>query len=251
MTVRTSWCDKLASTGTVGLRLSPKFRPSAQILDAISPILTTEITPRGQGERVTFNIDKAEVFELVLTFRDGRRYTFAPLSLSVGFVHRAELLTQSAAAPTVRFTSHPEPFSSSVPRLSKALSHVYDLLGDQDRTVTQVGVVADTAVALEDAPPGLADLIQSTVSKWGESISFSFQIVAKLLENEEYLDRCIHTVSRMDDVEAVPTINLDWQRIFKKPKPALKAKAVNDLIDSCAEGAIDYFERLAEGIQDD
>ena len=100
--VATSWCDKLDSKPTAGLRLNAKFRTSERILDSISPLLEDQTRSTGRGEIETFQIEQREVFRVVFSLRDGFRYEVSPMQISVGFAPKFELRIKSAGAPRVQ-----------------------------------------------------------------------------------------------------------------------------------------------------
>ena len=227
--MKASRCDKLASTGIVGIRMTPKFRTSSQVLQSIPSLLNDQVTDRSHGERVTFAVDKNEVFDLIITLRSGTRYFFAPWSLAVGFVHRAELQHRSGGMPFMQLTSNLEPFSASIPSLSRLLCETYEMLGDHDRAVSQVGFVADTHVAFEDAPPGLTELIEKTVGLWGDNISVSLQIVSNINETDEFTDRCVHTINRVEDAgSSFPAFCLIGSAFLKSLNPRSRPKRLTN-----------------------
>jgi hypothetical protein len=118
--------------------------------------------------------------------------------------------------------------------------------GIERRKVERVGVISTTVVSEEEMPPGIQRLIERSNQPWGVVQYYSFQLVSKLVETDEYWDRCIHTFTKKEGENQIPTLTFDWQRFFKQQHPARK----NVLVEAAEKGqgaALAYFERLAEG----
>jgi len=80
----------------------------------------------------------------------------------------------------------------------------------------------------------------------GNVEAYSFQIASQLMETADYSDRCVHTLTRSDDPEVIPTVVLDWQRTFKVGRP-LRKKALAEVLATGEGDALLYFEKIAEG----
>jgi hypothetical protein len=243
-----SWCDKLASRPTIGLRITPSFRPADNLLSALSPLFTAQIKPLAQGEKATFTIDKKEAFDVIFTLQEGYRYSLGPTTLAIAHVHKIELRNASAGLPWLNFSSDEIVFTKSLEEISSRLLKCAELLDEGSRRVTQFGLVSQTLVSYEEMPPGIVDQIENTVRPWGNAPFFSFQIVSILDDNDQHIDRCIQTISRSEDEEVIPTISLDWQRTLKDSRLTLRYSSVKSFLDECTEKALRYFEELGEGV---
>lgn len=79
-----SWCDKLASTPTVGLALTPHFA-FGSLIDAFSPILDRLVD---RFRNPTFVVNDTQNSSLSFTTEDGFVYGAEQSKVSVGFQHR-------------------------------------------------------------------------------------------------------------------------------------------------------------------
>src|SRR4051812_2930659 len=90
-----SWCDKLASTPTVGLKFEPHFASGDTLLNSLTPMLD----PWADGEKQKFAIDQMDFFSLTLTSEDGFRYSFDQTRSVVEFRHRMQSKPVSGGPP--------------------------------------------------------------------------------------------------------------------------------------------------------
>jgi hypothetical protein len=242
-----SWCDKLASQASVGLRVTPRFRPADDLLKAVSSLFTSQIKPLENGERPTFIVDRKENFEIIFTLSQGYKYSISATVLSVSYVHRVELRNASAGLPWLNFLSEQVGFTQSLEDICSRVLDCIEMLDDPSQRITQFGLRSHTLVGIDEMPPGIVEMIESTLSFWGNAPFFSFQIVSILDETEQHTDRCLHTIARPEDDEIIPTISLEWQRTFKDSKIPFRRGNAKDLIQKCTENALLYFETLGEG----
>jgi hypothetical protein len=241
------WCDKLASTPTVGFRLSPRFRPASNLLEHIGRILDDQVKVAGATVKPTFTIERLDQFDLSILLRNGFRLGLSPTNISVTFIHGIEMKPRSGELPTIDFLTEAQPYTTILPGVCEQLLDLTLLLPETGkRRIATFGVVSTTLVNESEMPPGLLRLIERVLEPWGQSEAYSLQITSKVGEAEEYYDRCIHTLTRAEDKETVPTINLDWQRIFRNPRPVTK-NIMRDIVAIGTADALTYFERLGEG----
>jgi hypothetical protein len=240
-----SWCDKLASTPSMGFGLEPHYSPSSLMLEAIAPLLD----PQTRGEQKTFSLDRQDTFELVFTVKEGFQYTLTPTRVVSAFVHRMEVKQQSAGTPVATLISELKPYTALLPEISDRLVEVTSLIPNIDkRKLLLVGVISTTVVFEEEMPPGIKSIIKYYTEPWGSVESYTLQIIASLDETDQFRDRCIHTIVKSDDEEAIPMITLDWQRKFKKTQWAVK-KNLDDAARQGKDAALLYFEQVAEGVR--
>src|SRR4051812_11471080 len=65
-----SWCDKLASTPTVGIALDSHVAPSETLLAALAPVLDKWT----DGNALNFTVDNISVFTVTITSNSGFKY---------------------------------------------------------------------------------------------------------------------------------------------------------------------------------
>lgn len=240
-----SWCDKLASTPTVGFRLSTHFAPSDILLNALSPILDRS----SEEEARNTTIDQStRQFSTGFTISDGFTYSVDEAKVSVQFNHRAKFRPVSGGPPIMEMLSTPRPFTTLLPEVSKRLIEATLLLPEvARRTVRRVGIVSTTPIAADDAPPGINRLIEYLGRPWkGLLESFNVAIHATINETPVFVDRCLHTLVKPEEKGELLTLQFDWQRTFKD-EWTVKKPDLERALDDANTNSLRYFEELAEG----
>lgn len=239
-----SWCDKLASTPGVGIKLDRHYVSGHAILDAISPILDTW----ADGEKQKFVIDKDESFILALTTDNGFHYGIEPTRIHVTFNHRMQPKPISGGPPVLEMLSSPLPYSELLPEVSKRLSEVTLLVpGVKTRTVTRVGVISSTLVANDELPPGIARFIKYISRPWDcLPENYSIHITTELDKTADWSDRCIHLIHKPEDSEQLLTLRFDWQRLFTIGH-AITPDSLKEILTTAEKASTKYFEDIAEG----
>lgn len=239
-----SWCDSLASTPIVGLRFEPSFRPSEEILAAMSTVLNREMT----DDRPAFQIEALEPFNLTFNTDSGFRYTFDHANASVAFNHRIRAKAASAGPPTMELISQAAPFTELLEEVIERLIEAVDLIANnKTRHIKRVGIVSLTQVTLEDAPPGIIDLFEQIGAPLGGQVkNFSANITTEMARSETAFERCAHTLTLPEPPDTLITLQLDWQRTSLQPARTSK-NHVTELLHSSKRDALSYFERVAEG----
>jgi hypothetical protein len=180
---------------------------------------------------------------------DGYNYEVDPSRISVGFQHSMRTKLVSGGPPVAEMLSDPLPYTKLVPSVSKRLIDATLLVcKGTTRKITRVGIVANSTVASNDIPPGIARFIAYIGRPWRGFVDhYSFQIISQLADGSESSDRCIHTLSKTEgDPDQLVRLNFDWQRTFKNGR-AITSESMTQLINSAEEAALAYFEELAEG----
>ena len=240
-----SWCDKLASMPAVGFRLDPHFLSGADFLNAFAPILDKLV----DGETVKFTLDRIEPFSATFTTEDGFQYGAEPQKVFVSFQHRLRPRAVSGGLPVLQLLSQPAPFTQLLTQVCERLSEAILLVpGVKSRKVVRVGVVASTKVADEDLPPGIVRFIKYVGRPWkGVAPHFAFQITADVGASSGSVDRCVHSLSRLEeDRDKLVAIQLDWQRIFSSSR-AITPDSIEEILLDARKASAAYFEDLAEG----
>jgi hypothetical protein len=243
-----SWCDKLASVPTIGVKLSPRLVPGDFILNALGPVILETV-----GNKLSsLSVEEHSSFGVKFGTDDGFKYGVDSQKVSVGFAHRLRAIAVSGGPPVMEMLSRPMPFTELLPEVSKRLVKIAQKLPDSvDRKLERVGVVSMTNVDEGDLPPGIARFLSYQSKPWNEPLDhYSFQISVALQKNDKWLDRCIHTIAKPDDPEKLMTLQFDWQREYMEPRPIDGSTLSSDL-RHCSDAALAYFEELAEGVRFD
>lgn len=240
-----SWCDKLASTPTIGFKLTTHFAPIEVILDALSPILDSA----SEKEAANTSLDQPSTFfSTGFTTNDGYRYFADEAKVSVSFNHRVRFRQVSGGPPTMEMLSRPLPFTKLIPIVAaKLIDATLMLPKAKERRIQRVGIISTTAIAEEDIPPGIKRLISYVGRPWKSAIdNYSVMINAVISETAETTERCIHTLTKPEDKEQLLTLQFDWQRSFQTGWQNSKDN-LERLVDDGTKDALRYFEELAEG----
>lgn len=240
-----SWCDKLASTPSVGMWFTEHYLSSARALDSMSPILD-ELVVDG---RAKFSLGKQDAFSLEVNCEDGFQYGINAAQISVGFGHRLKVRQVSGGPPTVDMLSQLKPFTVLLPetctKILRATSHVVDL---KTRALQRIGIVSTTTVSDEELPPGIERLISYAGRPWKEGLKyFDLQLVSTLAETSGYFDRCTHHITKSENSEEeLITVRFDWQRKYTEARHVTQ-ESLRAELEACQTASLKYFEELAIG----
>jgi hypothetical protein len=244
-----SWCDKLAATPTVGIKVDFHFDSIDAILHALSPVLNRMV----DGDRATFTVERREPFVVNVIANDGFTYSIEPTRISILFQHIMKMKMVSGGPPVAELLSHPLPYTQLLSQAGDRLTETATLLcGGTPRKVTRVGIVTTTAISAEDMPPGITRFLIYMSRPWKGAVPYySWQITAHLVDSPQWSDRCIHTLARAeDDPEQLVRLSFDWQR-YLNPGRAITTESTKELIKQASDTALRYFEEVAEGNQFD
>ncbi len=240
-----SWCDKLASTPTVGFLVDHHIASSDAILDSVAPLLDS----MAKAESTNFEIDRHESLAIGFTSNDGFQFVFEPTRIVVGFKHRLRAKPTSAGLPIMELISRAAPYTELLTSVSDRLVNATLMIPAADkRSVRRIGIISQTVVAQEELPPGLERMIQHLGQPWGKLTGgYSFSVTTPLGEKKkEYSDRCIHNVVKAEGDDELVNLSFDWQRAFDNGRP-IKEQTLRDVLRESRAAALDYFEELAEG----
>jgi hypothetical protein len=242
-----SWCDKLASTPVVGLRFGVSHQSSDKLLDALQPLFDTWV----EGRKQQFSIDRQTSFGIQFTTEGGFNYTVDYEGVVVDYRHRFRIKPRSGGQPVAELLSKARPYTQLLDEAIERVLEAVDLVnGPRARPIWRLGIMSTTAVVLSDAPPGIRRLVDYIGKPWGGKLAqYNFEITGLLKKENEYSDRCIHSVG-MGDVENNPdnlvSIKLDWQRSYSISRP-LAVDAIKKHVAAGKKAALEYFEDVAEG----
>ena len=242
-----SWCDKLASTPTVGIRMDKQYVPATTTLQALAPIVSTWV----DGDKPRFSLEQSDAFSLQLQVHDGFVYAANFESLSVEFKHRMKLRAKSAGLPVAEMTSQARPYTELLTQVTDRVLTALELItSGKNRKLRRLGIVTTTVVDDEAAPPGVQRLLKYVARPWRVSLdSYHLQLTAPLRtpKTTGYEDRCIHTITKSElDEDNLITVILDYQRTFDDEKN-LSMSSVRGLLNSVRQSALDYFEDVGQG----
>jgi hypothetical protein len=202
-----------------------------------------------EGDRQLFNVERREPFSVTVSAHDGYNYEVDPSRISVTFTHSMRMKMMSGGPPVAEMLSDPLPYTKLLPSVSRKLMDATLLVCERTtRKITRVGVVATASVAPNEIPPGIGRFVAYIGRPWKGFVEhYSLQIVSELANTPESSDRCIHTLSKVDnDPDQLLKLNFDWQRTLKNSR-TVTSETMTQLIKSAEEAALKYFEELAEG----
>jgi hypothetical protein len=240
--LKTSWCDKLASTPAIGVFTDRHFAASSESITALAPLINKWV----KDGKDDFNVAKQDAFSLELALNAGYHYGISPGHIFVDFRHRLRLRQRSGSVPTVEMLSEAQPFTTLIPEVSRRLIEATALLNPkQDRPINKIGIVSATMVSEEDAPPGVVRLIKYMGAPWKQKLdAYDYQVVTQIASNDKWEDKCIHHLTKAEGSDSLVSVKFDFQREYMSPK---KMGSLSEYIKPVVESAIDYFEVLAEG----
>lgn len=240
----TSWCDKLASTATIGLRLSPYVVACETTVTAWQPIFSRLATDR----KLNFQVEQADLLSCSIATDDGFKYTANYSNIIIAFQHKMKVEQVSGGPPTMKLLSKPMPYTQLLDEVSDRIIEATFLSpGIADRKMMRIGIVSTTTVDEADLPPGITKFIGFLGRPWPNGLdNFALQATTKLSETPQTFDRCIYQLTRPEDEEKLFTLSVDWQRVFKSPA-TFGREWLTDKLDACKKSALEYFEDLAVG----
>lgn len=240
-----TWCDKLASTPSVGIWFSDHYTSGGRVLDSLSPILDKLVI----DGKPKFTLNKHDAFSAEISTESGFQYGITPTQLSVSFGHRLKVRRVSGGVPTVDMLSDLKPYSELLPdtcdKLLQATSCAIDL---KTRLVKRIGIVSLTSVAETELPPGVKRLITYLGRPWQDELKyFDVQLITALSGTSSYTDQCVHhiTKSEISDDELI-TVKFDWQRKYTEGR-SMTLDSLGTELESSQKAALKYFEELAIG----
>ncbi len=239
-----TWCDKLASQPTVGVQLDPFYGGNETIFTNLAPLVATW----GTAEKPEFSAEVPDIYTVKIQRENGFQYSFDAHKASVQFQHRMQFKPTSGGLPVAQLISSPKIFTSLLADATEMLIESVLLLPEASRRhIRRVGIISTTAVSAEDLPPGIRKFVDHLSRPWaGKVEAINSTIVSSLREDEHSVERCIHTITKPEDDEALLTLRFDWQKILKKTPPATR-RELERHIASATDGALAYFEELAVG----
>ena len=249
----TSWCDKLASTPTIGLKLNFHYSPPDEMLATLAPV----IDAASKEDKVAINLNQYDLAAPAVTFttHGGFKYSLDSTKLSVGFEHILRTRAVSAGPPVTEMLSKPSPYTLLLKEVTARLWDAALLVNAaKPRTITRVGIVSITKVSEDDIPPGIHKLIKYLGRPWRSELeSFNYRVIARLADASGYSDRCIYGLDKPDpgsDDAEIMTLNFDWQRVFGSGH-AISGTMLGEIVQPAQKAALNHFEELAEGSQFD
>jgi hypothetical protein len=243
-----SWCDKLASSPAIGVRLDKVYAPVSSLLDPLTPVVSTWVDK--ERDQAAFTVDHQDQFACTLQTLDGFSYLLGPEQLTVDFKHRLRFRAQSAGPPTAELMSKPRPYSEVLEEVTKKLLQMVELVtASKVRKLLRIGVVSTTLVSEDEIPPGILRFLKHVTKPWTSSAdSYNFELTTKLPKGkgDSHQDRCIHALTKAENGEGLVTIRLDYQRVFEAGK-GLSMSSLPGLISDSKKAALSYFEDVAQG----
>jgi hypothetical protein len=240
------WCDKLASTPAVGFQIDPYFAGADNIMEALSPMIASW---GGTQQQPNFAMSSPSMGRLEISRNEGNNYTIDPTTVAVTFQHKMRHRWASGGLPYSELISKPAIYSDLVKNVMDELIEVALLLPDRkQRSVQRFGLVSTTVVLIEDVPPGVLKFIDHFTRPWkGNVTGFKVnELIGILKEDDDVLERCIHTITKNETEDQLLTLHFDWQRYFKKSVP-IEEESLLKACKNAKTSAFEYLESLAVG----
>lgn len=240
-----SWCDKLASTPSVGIWFSDHYVSSGRILDSLSPIFDKLVI----DGKPKFTLNKSDAFSAEISTEYGFQYGITPSQLSVSFGHRLKIRQVSGGPPTVDMLSDLKPYSKLLPdaceKLLQATSYAIDF---KTRLIKRIGIVSSTSVSEDELPPGVKRLISYLGRPWPNQLKyFDVQLVTTLKSTSGYFEQCVHHITKSEgSEEKLIVLKFDWQKTYVDAR-TMTLDSLRTELDSSQDSALKYFEELAIG----
>lgn len=240
-----SWCDKLASTPTIGLKLEPYAVASDSFIQAWAPIMNESIEG---GDDAKFSVEITDPLGFSFTTNDGFKYSADKARCSVSFQHRMKLRAVSGGPPVMEMLSQPRPYTELLEEVADRLTRAALLLPfASKRRIRRVGVISTTQVDKADLPPGITRLLNYVGKPWGsEPENMTLSMTTRVGETKDGSDKCIHLIKIPDDKNELLTVQFDWYREFTSDRP-ITTDALKAITTEAKKGALAYFEEIAEG----
>lgn len=240
------WCDKLASTPTVGFRLEPNFVSGDSLLSAITAITNKYY----EKDKPKFTMERHESFSVQFSTEDGYTYSIDATRVSVAFAHKMRAKLTSGGPPIMEPLTEMAPYTDLLKKTIDKTVHLASSIPSQKgRKLQRVGIVATTVTNERDMPPGVAKLLKYFGRPWNNELrTYHLQIGATLDKSDTQEDRCIYTISKMDEHEELTTFSFDWQRFFPNGK-SIEERQLQETMRLAERAALSYFEEIAEGNQ--
>lgn len=243
-----SWCDKLASTPAIGVRLDRSYDPISVTLERVAPIISSWSS--SGPEEAPFTIDQEDLFSCTLQTLDGYSYFLGPDRLAVEFRHRLRLQGQSAGPPVAELLSKPRPYTELLEDVTERLLKVVELVtAGRARKLERFGVVTTTQVIEDEMPPGVARFLNHVRKPWGTTAdAYNVELTTKLTKATDaaHQDRCIHHIRKAEDRDGLVFVKLDWQRWLDESK-GLSMSSLPGLLSEARKNALAYFEDIGQG----
>jgi hypothetical protein len=245
-----SWCDKLASTPTIGFKLNYHYSPPDEILAVLSPVMDAAV----RGDKPATNLTQYDLSPAVtFSTHDGFRYSADGFKISVGFEHVLRTKAISGGPPIMEMLSKPMPFTVLLPVVGQKLKEATLLFEEMKRrTIWRIGIISTTRVAEDDLPPGIQRFVKYLGRPWKRGIaSYNYHVLSNLDDGSGWSDRCINNLIKPDDdPDELMTLQFDWQRSFTSGRD-ITAEVLDEMLQTAEKASLNHFEELAEGNQFD
>jgi hypothetical protein len=239
-----SWCDKLASTPTIGLRFDYRYASGASLIDHMAPLLGRHVS----SDKQRFSIEKMDAISVTIGTEEGFSYSVDPTKIVVTFGHRIRVKPSSAGLPVGELVSSTKPFTKMLPEVRDRLVDLLSMLPKvEDRKLLRIGIVSNSRVDDDDMPPGIRRFVEYMARPWaGSAEQYTLSLLSELNDQAGRKERCFHQLQKTEDPDQLIGMTFDWQRLFDPPRPVVLS-SMRDMIDQAADVALDYFEDIGQG----
>ena len=151
--------------------------------------------------------------------KTGLSFRVTPSDITGQFTYRIRTQEEPGSFPFYQLPAI-LPYSQTLDRVLKYVENILNSIEDlREFKFERIGIVTSVSSTRESLPPGVLRWLDYTAKPWGGLAQSQTLLLANLFENENYHDRCHHTLVFDETHPEKKGINLtlDWQRVFKPP----------------------------------
>lgn len=240
-----SWLDRTLVLPTVGILLSPRLCPNADLLRSLSPVIDS-------WESDQIDVGQSSLLDLELNDRRGFTLKVDHQNVVASFKLRPALKRRPGRAPELEYSEPMRKFSELLDdALSRTEAVMAALLAEQDRGLVRIGLVAGCNIDAATPLPGVERLLGHLAAPWGTELTVAEgRFLATVSKGSGFHDRCHHHLAvNQADRPGEQIIALDYQRVFDAPVPvrAKESKTFTGALSDVRGAALSYFDRFAKG----
>ncbi len=240
-----NWLDGVMAVPTIGIRLDPNYKEMSDFRQHLESFI--EQIRKEYGK---INIKSSQIWGYsVETIEEGFQFDLTQNNLIITYAYPINQIPQPGKLPKLLL---PKIYTFSE-LFEKILGYFKDISNKLDRLndfeFNRIGIVARVGLEMDSLPPGVEKWIDFLGRPWGAKIMRSESKLSVTLKEEKmFYERCHHglTFDQEDMDKNGINLNLDWQRVFKKPLPMNPRELISQLTE-CKDNAFEYFQRYGEG----
>lgn len=236
------WLDNILAVPAIGIRIKVEISELVNFRDNIIPFF----------DFLNKKYEKIEVKQKKLfgfsVEAPNLSYTILPDNIIADYEYNVLQQEVSGSFPKT-LTPELKSYTELLALIFDDIKYVIDIVGKLKHiTYDRIGIVAKVNLSQDSLPPGIISWIKYLSRPWGmDIIKCETLLLVKLNESIISSDQCHHLINFNETTpEKGYEFKLDWQRIFKEPRPINFGKIIVD-IEACKTEAINYFENFGAG----